>query len=230
MKVLLIKLEGPEMSFGTVAVDETVPIQKFPALSMICGLLANADGMCRTENQKIQELQNSMSIASRIDRAGHRFTEYQTASVNVKDKMWTSYGRSLGRDAGKIKDPGGSFTIQMWKDFTCDASVTVAITVPDIKKYEDKLENPIRPLFLGRKSFLPSRPIFLSVVEADNLLEAVENAPIDLDADQRMSLQWPADIGERYGYVKRINDLKSWYSNVHKGSRTVKEGFMEKNQ
>jgi CRISPR system Cascade subunit CasD len=80
MKVLILRLEGPLMSFGDVAVDELRPTARHPFKSMIVGLLGNALGVTRLEGDVLEELQASFKMASRIDRPGRVMTDYQTVS------------------------------------------------------------------------------------------------------------------------------------------------------
>ena len=70
MRMLLLRLEGPMMAFGGVVVDERLPVSRFPGLSMVSGLIANAMGLDRTDGKELQDLQDGMEIASRIDRPG----------------------------------------------------------------------------------------------------------------------------------------------------------------
>ena len=54
---LLLRLEAPLMSFGTTAVDHRRPVQAWPAVSMLTGLLANALGWERSDNVALDRLQ-----------------------------------------------------------------------------------------------------------------------------------------------------------------------------
>src|ERR1700709_231297 len=111
------------MSFGETAIDERFATARFPSLSMVCGLLANALGMCRTRPAEIQELQDTMEIASRADRPGHRLRDYQTAQLNSRDEIWTSTGQVAGRDGGS----SGLFTVQIEKEYLYEAAITVGV-------------------------------------------------------------------------------------------------------
>jgi CRISPR system Cascade subunit CasD len=221
MRILLLRLEGPLMSFGDVAIDERMPVGRFPALSMITGLLANAMGLDRAEPGPIQALQDGMRIASRIDRGGHLLQEYQTAGLNSADKMWTSRGVVAGRDGGA----SGDFTVQLYKEFWSDASVTVAVELPPdvVDTVAAALRAPARPLFLGRASCPPSRPILLDVIEATDLLDALRRAPRDVD-DVEMAVQSPGPVGLAASHERQVSDIKDWANGIHRGVRKVHEG------
>ena len=67
---LLLRLEAPLMSFGTTAVDHRRPVQPWPPVSMLTGLLANALGWQRSDVAALDALQSRIRWAARIDRAG----------------------------------------------------------------------------------------------------------------------------------------------------------------
>lgn len=226
MQIVLLRLEGPLMAFGGVAVDERLPVVRFPALSMICGLLGNALGYRRTEAHRLQQLQASISLASRVDRPGHLITDYQTAELDADDTMWRSTGR-LAERAGGAK---GEFTVQLYRQYWADAAVTSAVGLPPefIPAVVSALQEPARPLFLGRAACPPSRPIFMGVVDASDPLAALEEADLADDAPSaRCQAQWPASLGmAAASHAPYVPDLKNWANRIHLGSRQVCEGFI----
>lgn len=215
------------MAFGDVAVDERRPVARFPALSMVCGVLANALGMCRTRPAEIQSLQSEMEIASRLDRPGHRMRDYATAQLAKSDTMWTSRGQIAGRDGGNETYDNPSI---IERDFWADASVTVAVALPDtrIDGVAAALNEPARPLFLGRAACPPSRPILLGVVEATDVLDALENAPLDSRREAPLEAQWPERLSRaRTLRIMDLSDIKDWRNRVHSGTRRVREGIIQ---
>lgn len=214
------------MSFGETAIDERFATARFPSLSMVCGLLANASGMCRTRPTEIQELQEMMEIASRVDRPGQRLRDYQTAQLSSRDEVWTSSGRVSGRDGGS----SGIFTVQIEKEYWADAAITVAVALPDerIDMMVCALREPARALFLGRVSCPPSRPILAGVVEANNVLEALKRWPADDGRPATMLAQWPDHLNrENHSRSALVTDRKDWRNRMHVGSRRVREDDIE---
>lgn len=226
MRHLILRLQGPLMSFGTVAIDERLPTARFPALSMVCGLLANAVGMSRRWPQEIQALQDGMEIASRLDRPGEFLRDYQTAGLNKTDKGWTSWGRLAGRDGGT----SGDMTVQIEKEYWADAAVTVAVSLPEVRidPLAAALREPARPLFLGRAGCPPSCDILLDIVEADDVLDAIERAPLAEyvgKISDGFDAQWPRRLGAgRPARSVDVSDRKAWAHRVHLGLRPVREG------
>jgi hypothetical protein len=103
---------------------------------------------------------------------------------------------------------------------------------PSLDDLEAALRHPARPLFLGRKTCLPSSPILLgraSGADVLSLLKAVPRFPCPVRPQQgAMAARWPADIGNpREEQIKPIYDQRDWKNQWHAGSRMVAEGPME---
>ena len=191
---IVLALEGPMMSFGGVAIDNFGVVDDFPGLSMVSGLLGNALGYDRTDAELLDALQDRLILASVIVRSGSRQRDYQTARLFEKDMGWTTSGRPEGRavspsftyDRSYEEETGiraKTLTHQRYRDYDADAFVLVAIGFdeadgPTLREISDALDKPERPLFLGRKSNLPVRPLQwrtkdgTKTVEADDALSA----------------------------------------------------------
>lgn len=177
---LLLRLEAPLMSFGTTAVDHRRPVQAWPAVSMLTGLLANALGWQRSDVQALDALQARIRWAARIDRAGTALNDFQTAQLSKQDKGWTTRGVVEERDGGP--DAYKSPHLRN-RDYRADASVLVALRLepaqlpPTLQDLAAALERPVRPLFLGRKGCPPATRIGQGRVVADDAVAAVRAAP-----------------------------------------------------
>ena len=88
----------------------------------------------------------------------------------------------------------------------------------------DALDRPTRPLFIGRKSCLPSCRVFAGWQEADNMLHALQSAQLP-EQTLRFRVQWPDGEGTLAG-DRQIDlcDERNWVSGVHGGWRPVREG------
>lgn len=221
---LLLVLEGPLLAFGAEAVDARGVVGDFPTTSMLTGLLANALGWRREEHEQHTRLQARLVFAARIDREGTRLTDFQTAQLGKDDRGWTTRGSPEGRSGG-----AGTYASPhiRRRDFDADKRVVVALRLdpadepPTIADIAAALENPARPLFLGRKPFLPSCPILAGVVEAEGPVAALAGvAPEGRAATHRVLLpgtEAPAPGDER----RWAADLRDWRSRVHGGGRDV---------
>ena len=212
------------MSFGREMVDARGPVADFPAASMLTGLLANALGWRREQREAHAALQDRLRFAVRLDRTGEAFTDFQTAQLGKNDVGWTTRGRREGR-AG---DSYGSPHIRL-RDFAADASAAIALCLepaaatPAVDDLAAALQRPARPLFLGRKPCLPSRPVLHGMDDHDDLLAALGAIPRAEDAAPMPLLQLPEDAAAMPGdELRPISDERDWISGVHGGGRTVR--------
>jgi CRISPR system Cascade subunit CasD len=235
-RYLMLRLEGPLIAFGDIMVDAIGPIRDAPAASTLTGLLANALGVRREETAKLQRLQERLVFGSRIDRPGERFTEFQTAKLEASDKGWTTRGRPEGR-------AGGSATYNSphirFRDHDADKRVTVALRLdpaaetPDLDAIAAALDEPARPLFLGRKPCLPSHRILLGFREADSLYAALLAEPIARPTNRPhwaspecITLFLPLDEAPQSEsfHEARFCDRRDWRAGIHAGEVRLSTG------
>ena len=252
MRHLILNLESPLMAFGGETIDNYGVIRPFPAASMLIGLLANALGWRRVEQERHQDLQDRLVFAARIDRepaGGARMTDYQTVKMGDTVDLfvrsghwvigWTTRGTPDER-AGALGAVGsGPFTHQRWRDYYADMRVTAAIRLdpadaePTLDELADALREPARPLFIGRKPCLPSAPLFAGFGDGDTALAALQAWPLDqANAPESVRLLWPegeaaASIEANRRYM--LTDQRNWVSGLHGGGRAVCEGVASRN-
>ncbi len=242
MRHLILNLESPLMSFGGETIDNYGVIRWFPAASMLTGVFANALGWRRVEREWHRRLQERLVFAARIDRepaGGVRLTDFQTAQLNKDDKGWTTRGRPEGR-------AGGANTYDAphlrYRDYFADMRVTVALRLepedesPTLDELADALQEPARPLFIGRKPCLPSAPLFVGIdCDASNTLDALLKFPLQSEErkrDDRVRLLWSDGEGMDCVHIDRdfmLTDERNWVSGLHGGGRRVYEGTYQFN-
>ena len=243
MRHLIMHLEAPLMAFGGETIDNLGVIRSFPAASMITGLFANALGWRRIERERHQALQDRIVFAARIDRepaGGVRMTDFQTAQLAANDRGWTTRGQPEGR-------AGGANTYNAphlrYRDYYADMRVTVALRLepgddePALDELGAALQEPMRPLFIGRKPCLPSAPLFGGFVEGDTALAALlEVAPAG-DGDGSYRMLWPEResvegiTAARTYMTYMLTDQRNWDSSgLHGGGRWVFEGRVDRNE
>ena len=240
MRHLIINLEAPLMAFGGETIDNLGVIRPFPSASMIIGLFANALGWRRVERQRHQDLQDRIVMTARIDRepaGGVRMTDFQTAQLAANDRGWTTRGRPEGR-------AGGANTYLAphlrYRDYYADMRVAVALRLepaedaPTLDVLAQALQEPARPLFIGRKPCLPSESLFGDFADGDTALAALLTvAPADDPRGEPCRLQWPRDEGVDDVEAIRtfmITDQRNWVSGLHGGGRWVCEGTVERSR
>ena len=228
-KHLILVLEGPLAAYGSEMVDARGPVRDWPGASLLTGLIANALGYRRTMGAQIAALQARVDFAVRLDRPGTRLRDFQTAQLEKSDAGWTTRGAPEGRAGGEgtyhsphIRD----------RDYFADSAVTVALSLrdadaaPTLEAIAAALEAPARPLFLGRKPCLPSRPLFGGFVEAEDALAAVCAAPRIDDSNQDT---WIVVVRDRPGLPQafetlHVTDERNWIAGVHAGERLFRRG------
>lgn len=236
MDALILRFDAPLMSFGGVMVDQHNVTDRFPGLSLFAGLLANALGWRHCDGERIGRLQGRLLLASRWDIPGESLEDYHTVDLGqpkMREKGWTSRGEPEHRDGGDAKFG----THQRYRHYWANGVLTAALAVndadetPTLDELEATLKRPTRPLFLGRKSCLPSAPILIGRQTGDDvlaILQTVPRATCPLRPDaQPMPARWPAELGRAdEAQIHPIYDQRDWKNQWHAGSRQVAEGLL----
>lgn len=245
-EVLLLRLEAPLMSFGGVAVDDRRVTDELPGLSMLTGLLANALGFDHGETEKLDRLQQRLRFAVRQDAPGELVSDFHTVDLGQEElrQGWTTTGEVEGRKGGAAS----SGTHIRRREYLADAAYTVAVSLdpaeesPNLDDLQSALSSPERPLFVGRKSCLPSRPILDSAtgpvrVAAQSVIGALVSTP-PLRAGRRpdpsepLRVWWSADESppESVSVGRRLPvwDRRDWKTQIHTGRRWLLEGHQER--
>lgn len=236
MDALILRLDAPLMSFGGVMVDQHNVTDRFPGLSLFAGLLANALGWSHADGDRIGRLQDRLVIASRWDIAPEVMIDYHTVDLGqekMREPGWTTRGKPEHRGGS-----GAKFGTHIrYRHYLANGALTAVLTLkweddPGLDDLETALRYPARPLFLGRKTCLPSSPILLgraSGTDVLSLLKAVPRFTCPARPQQgAMEARWPADIGNPLEeQIKPIYDQRDWKNQWHAGSRMIAEGPME---
>jgi CRISPR system Cascade subunit CasD len=223
---LILKLEAPLMSFGREAIDANGPTRDFPDTSMLTGLLANALGYTRSEAVKHQRLQDRLAFGVRIDRLGHDLHDFQTAQLSKKDIGWTTHGEPEGRAGG-----GNTYDSPhiRFRHYRADAALTVALRLdpanerPTLDDLAAALKYPARPLFIGRKSCLPSASFFVGMGEAESLVATLQSIPATEPSIAACRFVLPPSETEGLGKpdIVHVTNKRDWSAGVHAGEERI---------
>jgi len=168
MPTLLLRLAGPMQSWGTTSRFDQRDTGKEPSKSGIIGILAAALGIER-ENWIDLEPLTRLSMGVRHDRPGVPKRDYQTAGCATTDTI-------IKADGTPSKDG-----VPSQRDYLADAAFLVGLECEDrflLERIYFALHNPMWPLALGRKSYVPSEPIW------------IENGLLDAPLREALA-QWP---------------------------------------
>ena len=151
MPTLLLRLVGPMQSWGTTSRFDQRDTGKEPSKSGVLGLLAAALGIDRENWPELEPL-TRFSIGVRHDRPGVPKRDYQTAGCAVTDTI----KKADGTDS---KDG-----VVSQRFYLADAAFLVGLECEKrsfLERIHAALRDPVWPLALGRKSYVPSEPIWI---------------------------------------------------------------------
>lgn len=242
MRALVLRLDAPLMSFGTVMVDRHGFIDRFPGTAMLTGLIANALGWRHGDFDKLQQLQERIEYAARWDTRPEELIDYHTVDLGqpkMRDPGWTTRGESEHRGGGNDAKFG---THERIRYYWADGLMTIVLGVkggldPDLDTIRAALHKPARPLFFGRKACLPSRPLLdphTPILEGNDVLSILRRVPVwdrhgtATRRDEYYLACWPAEIGVMgRGEIRRVYDLRDWANQVPAGSWLRAEGLIK---
>ena len=152
MSTLLLRLAAPLQSWGMTSKFDTRETAREPTKSGVIGLLAAALGRSRTEN--LDDLKE-LYFGVRIDQPGTLLRDYHTA---------------------RQKKRTASFVTTRY--YLADAVFLVGLEGEEnfLQKLASALQNPVFPLYLGRRSCPPAGRIVLGLRERA-LRQAIEEEP-----------------------------------------------------
>lgn len=148
MPVLLLQLAGPLQSWGDSSRFVNRNTRQEPTKSGIVGLLAAAQGRSREEN--IADLAQ-LRLGVRVDQAGRLTRDFQT------EVDWRT---------GKSKP-------LTYRYYLADAKFLIVLEGDKdlLSGLAEALRSPKYPLYLGRRSCVPSRPLVVGI--QDEKMESV---------------------------------------------------------
>lgn len=219
MTYALILLKGPLMSFGGPLVSaKKEPTGNWPRLSMLTGLLGNALGLDRSETDRLHALQQSIEYAVREDVRPERLTDYQAVDLGstiLNETGWTTH--HAPEERGGANSTG---TEQRYRDYLSGGAYTISLasSMLDVGEIRSALLYPARPLFIGRKSCLPSAPLYRGTMDAPSPLDALLS-PETFEGDPPPSCRaW-----HEHEEGDRVSDQRNWSTQMHVGQRQVRE-------
>ncbi len=168
---LFLRLEGPLQSWGERAPWSVRDTATEPTKSGVVGLLACALGL--NSDDDLRRLSQEVRLGVRCDRPGTRLVDYHTVGGGYPHPtMLTAQGK-LKLSSGK------PHTERTWRAYLCDASFLAAVrAAPNlIAGLAEAVQAPYWPIYLGRKSCPPARPLFEGIADYDSMEAALQDWP-----------------------------------------------------
>ncbi|RME34846.1 MAG: type I-E CRISPR-associated protein Cas5/CasD [Gammaproteobacteria bacterium] len=239
MRALILRLDAPWMSFGAPIVDHHGFIERFPGQAMLTGLIANALGWDHGDADRLQALQKRLVFAARWDVPPQEVVDYQTVDLGqpkLRETGWTTRGAPEHRKGGQQAKYGTHIRLRHYWE---DGLMTLALAIedgeePNLNEIRAALRRPARPLFLGRKSCLPARPLLDPqdpMVEADSILEALKKIPVwsrngTCGNTTRLEACWPSTPEVCNGAMETVYDLRDWHAQLMTGEHRRMRGVL----
>jgi len=151
MATLLLRLVGPMQSWGTTSRFDQRDTGKEPSKSGVIGIVGAALGIDRENWADLAPL-TRLTMGVRHDRPGVPKRDFQTAACATTDTI-------IKADGTPSKDG-----VVSQRFYLADAAFLVGLEGDDrtlLETAHDRLQNPVWPLALGRKSYIPSEPIWI---------------------------------------------------------------------
>ena len=154
MSTLLLRLAAPLQSWGVASKFDTRDTAREPTKSGVIGLLAAALGLGRSRTKELEDL-NALRFGVRIDQPGTSLRDFHTARLNEKDPPFVTN-----------------------RYYLADAVFLVGLEGVDnfLQEIATALQNPVFPIYLGRRSCPPVGPLVLGLRER-NLQQALVEEP-----------------------------------------------------
>lgn len=191
MPTLLLRLVGPMQSWGTTSRFDQRDTGKEPSKSGVIGLLAAALGIDREEWIDLEPLTH-LAMGVRHDRPGVPKYDYQTVGQGVEEVVGLD-GKIQIRSRMILangKYPAGAHLgegVQSYRYYLSDAAFLVGVESKDrclLERIHQALSNPVWPLALGRKSYVPSESIWIR--------NGLQDAPL-----HEVLTTWPWIVSQR---------------------------------
>ncbi|MDX2007841.1 MAG: type I-E CRISPR-associated protein Cas5/CasD [Meiothermus sp.] len=166
--VLLLRLEGPLQSWGGRSRWDVRDTQPEPTKSGVIGLLGCAMGLERGDS-RLEELDRGLRFGVRVEAPGRVLEDYQTVTdfLPTAAREYKHSGVKTSKSLQKLReDPTVEpSTIISPRYYLEDASFLVALETqhhlgPSLAEIAEAVQSPRWTLFLGRKSCVPTRPVF----------------------------------------------------------------------
>lgn len=192
--ILILRLEGVLQSWGESAKWDYRDTALMPTKSAVLGLTGCALGWPRGDPRLIQ-LAGQLHFAVRADRAGRLMNDFHTVQ-----------SERLLAASGKPRSSGVE-TLVTHRSYLQDACFTVALSGS-----RDRLEmlhyallHPVWPVFLGRKSCVPSRPVFAAFSEEySSMEEALSRFALAPRSDSNVLLEFESTDGRG---IQRMDEV-----------------------
>lgn len=169
---LFMRLAGPMQAWGSNSRSDLRRTDRFPSKSGVLGLLLCAMGVRREDSRVPLASLTSLQMGVRIDRSGTTGWDYHTSGAG--------YGVRMAAGGIKTTQSTGEIETQVsHREYLYDASFLIALQGDHelVDRCAFALQEPVWPVFLGRKSCVPAEPVFEGIGEFGTVIDALSSVP-----------------------------------------------------
>jgi CRISPR system Cascade subunit CasD len=169
MSTLLLRMRAPMMSWGDHSRFTIRDTRREPTKSAVIGILCAALGRPRWE--PVHNLA-ALKMGVRVNQEGLVQCDYHTILDGIK---------SSG---------GKGDTVLSYRYYVADADYLVGLEgePAQLTELDEALQTPCWQLYFGRKSFVPSRPLHIGIVDLP-LQEALKQQSYDVKTSKRQPMK-----------------------------------------
>jgi CRISPR system Cascade subunit CasD len=194
VSVLLLRLAGPMQSWGVLSRFGHRDTGTEPSKSGVVGMLCAALGVPRDDDATVAEL-SACPMGVRVLREGTLCADFHTVGAGIVPGRPYGVARADG-------SPGG--VLLSAREYLAEADFVVALQSDDaalLDRLDRALRQPVWPLFLGRRSYVPAVPPALGI-EPGMMAEVLRGSPAipacrnEVGEPIRLVLEAPFGVGD----------------------------------
>ena len=222
-KYVSLWLEGPLQAWGhdsSFSRRETLP---FPTKSGVLGMLLAAMGKGGEQRELLRQLSplDHTVISFRKPVADvPELLDFQMVGSGYSREGWESYFIPRKRDSSFANTGGSKMTYRYYlQDAVFAVTAGIPLTIED--EVRSALECPVWPIFLGRRTCIPSKPVFRGIFQT---LEEAEESALSYAAENGLKEDFTVVEGNHPddGEVLVLNDVPICFgTEKHYASRYV---------
>lgn len=207
--IILLRLEGALQSWGEHSHFDYRDCASMPTKSGIVGMIGCAMGL-RRGSEQLTVLSDKIRVAVRCDRTGRQNVDFHT--VTADNAILNAQGKARCK------------TIVTYRTYIQDAFFLVAIETDRnlAGEIDHAFHEPCFPVYLGRKSCVPSKPIYIGIMEEyDSLEEAMNRYPVEGGREKQAdagNIFYEIESGDGRGYERAdelVDAVKRSYAPRH---------------
>lgn len=190
MAVLLLRLAAPLQAWGSNSKFTVRTTEREPTKSGVIGMIAAALGIQRNSDAKQLSQLTSLRFGVRADREGKLLKDFHTVHFSNTSDITERY-------------------------YLSDAIFLVCIESEDselLERISSALQEPVYPLYLGRRSCPPTLPVVLGMRDGD-MIDILRTEPMLCDAKNRRTFRIMYDVMEN---GTAVQDVPLSFSQLHR--------------